>query len=554
MLTHLSVRNFTLVDALELELNRGMTAITGETGAGKSILLDALGLTLGGRADADRVRAGRERADICATFEVSGIPRAHQWLEQHDLANGSECLLRRVVTREGRSRGYINGQPVPLGQLKELGEMLIDIHSQHAHQSLLKKDTHRRLLDDYGQHQPLVRQCKTLYRAWQEAQQRFQEWRDNAEEMTARAQLLRYQVQELDALALEPNELPALEAEQRQLAGADTLLHNSQLAAQICEAEDGGLLTSLYQALHLLQSLSDKPTALTTAEELLLSAQIQIQEAQGEINRCIDNFDMDPQRLILLEERLSSCYDIARKHRVAPETLPELHQQLAEELAQLDGGEGQLDELEAHANACHTAYMSCAEQLSAKRHKTAKQLQQAVNAQLHSLAMKSANFAIALHSDAEHCSPHGLDDIEFLISTNPGQQPKALGKVASGGELSRVSLAIQVVTAQSSTTPTLVFDEVDVGIGGATADVVGDLLRQLGSQGQVLCVTHLPQVASKGHHHLQVHKETDQTSAQTALLKLEGDDKILEIARMMGGAQLTQQTIAHAREMLVMAS
>jgi DNA repair protein RecN (Recombination protein N) len=553
MLTHLSVRNFTLVDALELELGRGMTAITGETGAGKSILLDALGLTLGDRADPDRVRHGRERADICATFDISDIPRARQWLSSHDLAHEGDCLLRRVVTREGRSRGYINGQPVPLAQLKELGEMLIDIHSQHAHQSLLKKDTHRRLLDDYGQHQQLVQCCKAQYREWQEAHKRFTEWRDNAAEITARAQLLRYQVQELDALALEANELVELEAEQRQLASADTLLHNSQQAALICDDEDSGLLTTLGKALQLLQQLGDKPTALSSAEELLLSAQIQIQEAQSDINHYLDSFEMDPERLQFIEDRLSSCYDIARKHRVTPDALLDLHQQLADELQQLDGGEDQLDLLEANAKAAHSAYMSNAEKLSRLRHKAAKKLQQAINQQLHGLAMKSANVTIALHSGAEHASPHGLDDIEFLISTNPGQSPKALAKVASGGELSRVSLAIQVVTAQSSTTPTLVFDEVDVGIGGATADVVGDLLRSLGQQGQVLCVTHLPQVASKGHHHLQVHKETDQSSAQTALIKLDGDDKIMEIARMMGGAQLTQQTIAHAREMLVMA-
>ncbi|GAB3097717.1 DNA repair protein RecN [Aestuariicella hydrocarbonica] len=553
MLTHLSVQNFTLVDLLELELHRGMTAITGETGAGKSILLDALSLTLGDRADPDRVRAGRERADICATFDVSNIPRARQWLDQHDLDSETDCLLRRVVTREGRSRGYINGQPVPLAQLKELGEMLIDIHSQHAHQSLLKKETHRRLLDDYANHQALVQECKVRYREWQTAQKRFQEWRDNAEEITARAQLLRYQVQELDALDLTENELDDMEAEQRQLASADTLLHNSQLVTQICDNEESGLLTTLNKALHLLQALSDKPAALNSAEELLLSAQIQIQEAQSEISHHIDSFEMDPQRLSYIEDRLSSCYEIARKHRISPADLLQLHKDLATELEELGDSDGQLDELEALARACEDAYLSCANTLSSQRLKAAKQLQKAINLQLHDLAMKSAHLAITVDSNPAHSSPHGLDDIEFLISTNPGQTPKALAKVASGGELSRVSLAIQVVTAQSSTIPTLVFDEVDVGIGGATADVVGDLLRKLGQQGQVLCVTHLPQVASKGHQHLQVHKETDKQSAQTALINLNGDDKIMEIARMMGGAQMTKQTIAHAREMLEMA-
>lgn len=554
MLTHLSVQNFTLVDLLELEVHSGMTTITGETGAGKSILLDALGLTLGDRAEADRVRQGRERAEICATFDISSIPQARRWLDEHDLDSDAECLLRRVVTREGRSRGYINGQPAPLGQLKELGEMLIDIHSQHAHQSLLKKDTHRRLIDDYANHQALASKTREHYKVWQESLQRYQDWRDNAEEITARAQLLRYQVQELNALNLESGEIERLESEQRQLAGAESILQSSQTVAQICEDDEAGILTSLHRALHLLHGLNDKPEALSITEELLQSAQIQIQEAQQELNHHIDSFEMDPQRLMQIEERLTSCYNIARKHRITPDELIELHRALSEELEQLGGDEDQLDTLEAQTAELKQQFMASAEKLSKQRHKAAKQLQTAINRQLHELAMPNAKLALAVNSAPELASPTGIDDIDFLISTNPGQAPKALAKVASGGELSRVSLAIQVVTARSTTTPTLVFDEVDVGIGGATADVVGDLLRKLGEQGQVLCVTHLPQVASKGHQHLLVHKEADKRSAQSTLTALEGDQKIMEIARMMGGTQMTKQTIAHAREMLEMAS
>ncbi len=554
MLTHLSVQNFTLVDLLELEVHSGMTTITGETGAGKSILLDALGLTLGDRAEADRVRQGRERAEICATFDISSIPLARRWLDEHDLDSDTECLLRRVVTREGRSRGYINGQPAPLGQLKELGEMLIDIHSQHAHQSLLKKDTHRRLIDDYANHQALASKTREHFKAWQESQQRYQDWRDNAEEITARAQLLRYQVQELDALGLESGEIEQLESEQRQLASAESILQSSQTVAQICEDDEAGILTSLHRALHLLHGLNDKPDALSVTEELLQSAQIQIQEAQQELNHHIDSFEMDPQRLMQIEERLTSCYNIARKHRITPEELIELHTSLSDELEQLGGDEDQLDTLEAQTLELKQQFMKSAEKLSKQRHKAAKQLQTAINQQLHDLAMPNAKLALTVNTAPELASIHGIDDIDFLISTNPGQAPKALAKVASGGELSRVSLAIQVVTARSTTTPTLVFDEVDVGIGGATADVVGDLLRKLGEQGQVLCVTHLPQVASKGHQHLLVHKETDKRSAQSTLTELKGDKKIMEIARMMGGAQMTKQTIAHAREMLEMAS
>ncbi len=554
MLTHLSVQNFTLVDLLELEVHSGMTTITGETGAGKSILLDALGLALGDRAEADRVRQGRERAEICATFDISSIPRARQWLDEHDLDSDAECLLRRVVTREGRSRGYINGQPAPLGQLKELGEMLIDIHSQHAHQSLLKKDTHRRLIDDFANHQGLAAETRRLYKQWQECLLRYQQWRDNAEEITARTQLLRYQVQELDALGLESGEIERLETEQRHLASAESILQSSQTVAQICEDDEAGILSSLHKALHLLHGLNEKPEALSITEELLQSAQIQIQEAQQELNHHIDSFEMDPQRLMQIEERLTSCYNIARKHRITPDELAQLHSSLNEELEQLGGDEDQLDTLEAQTLELKQHFMKNAEKLSKQRHKAAKQLQAAINKQLHELAMPNASLTLAVNSSAELASPHGIDDIDFLISTNPGQTPKALGKVASGGELSRVSLAIQVVTARSTTTPTLVFDEVDVGIGGATADVVGDLLRELGEQGQVLCVTHLPQVASKGHQHLLVHKEADKKSAQSTLTELKDDNKIMEIARMMGGAQMTKQTIAHAREMLEMAS
>ncbi|MYM64508.1 DNA repair protein RecN [Pseudomaricurvus sp. HS19] len=553
MLTHLSVQNFTLVDLLELELQQGMTVITGETGAGKSILLDALGLTLGDRAESDRVRQGRERADICATFNVSDIPAAQAWLDRHDLDSGEECLLRRVVTRDGRSRGYINGQPVPLAQLKELGEKLIDIHGQHAHQSLLRKDNHRHLLDDYAAHPQLLQTTRERYQVWQKAQQAFEQWRDNAEEITARTQLLRYQLDELEALALEPGELEKLEQEQRELASAETILQAGQGVVQMCEDDEAGLTSAISRALQQLHRLRDKPDALQIAEDLLQSAQIQIQEAQHELTLYIDSFEMDPQRLAWIDERLGSCYDIARKHRIDTGELLALQQSLTEELQQLGGDEQQLDQLEEAARQARASYLESAEKLSGKRRLAAERLQKAINNQLQALAMKNAVLAISLQSNAGQPGSHGIDDIEFLISTNPGQKPKALAKVASGGELSRISLAIQVVTAQSSTTPTLVFDEVDVGIGGATADVVGELLRTLGEQGQVLCVTHLPQVASKGHQHLQVRKESDQASAQSTLTALEGDEKIMEIARMMGGLQMTKQTIAHAREMLELA-
>lgn len=549
MLTHLSVSNFTLVESLELEIAPGMTAITGETGAGKSILLDALGLALGDRADPDRVRTGAERADIHASFDISTIPAAHEWLVEHDLKIDDECLLRRTVTSEGRSRAYINGHPATLQQLKGLGERLLDIHSQHAHQSLLKKDNHRRLLDEFGQLQELALQVSQAHSQWQQLQQQFTLLRDNSEEMSARFQLLSYQVEELDLLDLNEGEITELESEQKRLANADTILRNSQQLAELCTDEQYGLLEAFNKALHLLSEIPEKTGHLLETEQLLMSAQIQAQEAQRELDSHIDGFELDPERLQTVEERLSSCYEIARKHRVQPEELIELHQNLSEELQQLSGGDAKLEELELQVNNALTNYHELASKLSKKRGKAAKQLGKEINKQLQALAMKNALLEVACNTDSERTSAHGLDDIEFLISTNPGQPPRPLAKVASGGELSRVSLAIQVITARSSTIPTLVFDEVDVGIGGATGDVVGQLLRQLGNQGQVICVTHLAQVASKAHQHLQVSKESDKKSTQSTLVPLNGDSRIEEIARMMGGAKITEQSLAHAREM-----
>jgi DNA repair protein RecN (Recombination protein N) len=554
MLTHLSVHNFTLVDKLELEIDAGMTAITGETGAGKSILLGALGLTLGDRADADKVRNGKERADICATFDLSTITSAKEWLIKQELSNDSECLLRRVVTRDGRSRGYINGKPVPIAQLKELGEMLIDIHSQHAHQSLLKKTNHLHLLDNFANDPHLLDQCRKNYKLWQKQLNQFTTLKNNAAEAGARLQLLRYQVQELDELAIELGELEKLEHEQRILSSAEITLQASQQASNLCDDDDHGLLQKLSSVIQLMGNIQNKPESLTNAHELFINAQIEIQEAQHELRHYVDTFELDHDRLPIIESRLSSIYEIARKHKISAEELLNFHTQLSEELSLLDLSEDQLLELEQAAQAAFLDFFSSAEQLSKQRQDTAKILQKTINSELHNLSMKNAHIEISHtafdQNQAEKASSNGIDDIEILISTNPGQAPKSLIKVASGGELSRVSLAIQVVTAQSSSIPTLVFDEVDVGIGGATADIVGQLLRKLGNQGQVICVTHLPQVASKAHEHLEVHKDVDSSSAQSTLSKLNKNERIQEVARMMGGVNLTQQTISLAEEMI----
>ncbi len=553
MLTHLSIQNFTLVDRLDLDIRPGMTVITGETGAGKSILLGALGQTLGDKADGERVRNGATRADITATFDTSAITDAQNWLLSNDLQQAEspqECLLRRVINSDGKSKSYINGQPVTLQQLRMLGEMLIDIHSQHEHQSLLLKETHRRLLDEFaGQIEP-AKQVRLAFGEWHSRLQHYLHLRGNAAEVSARFQLLSYQVNELELLGLQAGELEKLEAEQRSLANAGDILQGSHELLALCNDDEQGLNVNLHRALHILRDMPEKSASLQAAEELLISAQIQVEEACHEIDHHIDTFNLDPARLQQVEERLTAIYDVARKHRIKAEELPELIARLSHELEQLQGSDTQLDLLAQQTANAQKAYMQLAEQLSTARRKAALSLSQQVNAQLKILAMENAQLSVSLTPLTDKASANGLEDIEFLISTNPGQTPRALAKVASGGELSRISLAIQVITAQTSATPTLVFDEVDVGIGGATADVVGKLLRQLGENGQVICVTHLAQVASKGHQHLLVSKKSTTASAESTLELLEGEEKVTEIARMLGGAKVTDQSLAHAREIL----
>jgi DNA repair protein RecN (Recombination protein N) len=368
--------------------------------------------------------------------------------------------------------------------------------------------------------------------------------------VSARFQLLSYQFNELEQLGLQAGELAKLEAEQRSLANAEEILHGSQQLTAFCGDDEQGLSVNLHRALHILRNLPEKSAALQTAEELLTSAQIQVEEAQHEIDRHIDSFNLDPTRLKLVEDRLSAIYDLARKHRIQPEELPAFIEKLSAELEQLQGGDSKLDQLAQQVEQAEKAYRQLAEQLSAKRTKAGTNLAKQVNEQLKLLAMSNANLSVSLIPLSEKPGPNGLEDVEFLISTNPGQAPRPLAKIASGGELSRISLAIQVITAKTSATPTLVFDEVDVGIGGATGDVVGQLLRQLGERGQVICVTHLAQVASKGHQHLQVVKTASKKSAESTLVELEGESKVEEIARMLGGLKITDQSLAHAREML----
>ena len=552
MLVHISVKNYAIVEHLDLELQDGMSVITGETGAGKSIMLDALSLTLGARTDSSVVRPGADKADILSSFDIAEIPEAQQWLKERDLDNDALCMLRRVITPEGRSRAYINGTPCPQADLKALGELLIDIHSQHEHQSLLKTETHRRLLDEFAGSTELTRAVQSIAQRWRNTQQQLDILSALDEEQRARRQLLSYQLEELETLALGEDELVQLEQEHKSLSNSESLLENCRHILDACSENDSGnVLSTLASLLQRAQAVTGAPQAFRQATELLSSAQIQIEEAVSEFNHFIDHFDTDPQRQQWLEQRLDAIYTLARKHRVQAEQLHALQVQLSAELAALDADDASLEHLQQAATLLREEYAVKAQALSKRRVTAAKKLSSAVMQQLHILGMPGGQFSVDLQPlGSSTPSIHGLESIEFLVSANPGQPLRSLAKVASGGELSRISLAIQVITAQTSRVPTLIFDEVDVGIGGPTAEVVGQLLRQLGESGQVLTVTHLPQVAAQGHQHLYVHKERKQKQTHTAVSVLSDLQRVEELARMLGGIDLTEESLVHARKIL----
>ena len=559
MLNQISISNFAIVDHLSLDIKPGMTAITGETGAGKSIMLDALSMALGGRADSDSIRAGSDRADITACFDLRRIPSARQWLQDWDYLDHNnaeaECILRRVITREGRSRGYINGTLVTLSELKALGELLIDIHSQHAHQSLLKKSNHTTLLDEFAGSLNLSRDVARAAQDYRQADEQLSALLSDQQDREERLQLLSYQFNELEQLHLQPGEVEQLEQEHRQQSQADATLTACHQVTQVCTSDEGdNLLQQLSFCLHRLSDLQIDHPAIINSLEMLSSAQIQVEEAVGELNHFVDHFEADPQRALEIEERLSAIFDLARKHRIQPEELLNKQQQIGEELEKVQCHDEQVAALEHAMAHLHHQHSQLARKLSAKRQGAARKLEKLVSERIAMLGMPKGKFRVELTDIPERTvAAQGLESIEFLVTTNPGQAPRPLAKVASGGELSRISLAIQVIIAQSAATPTLIFDEVDVGIGGATAEIVGSMLREVGKNGQVLCVTHQPQVASQAHQHLHVSKKVSRNASSTSILQLDGKHRVHEIARMLGGVELTTPTLNHAQEMLFQA-
>lgn len=552
MLHHISIRNYTLIPALDLDLDEGLTVVTGETGAGKSIVLDALGLALGNRADSRAIRAGAERLEVSAGFDLRDTPAAAAWLAERELDDAGECQLRRVVTRDGRSRAWINGRPATLQDIKELGDLLVDIHGQHEHHSLLARASQQRLMDEYGEHLPLLRRVAAACGAWRACHDELAALRTSSREREDRAQLLAYQLGELDELALMPNECEALEQEQRLLANAGEITHTIATVLALCEGDgDGGLLSGLRRARATMHGLGELGERADSARQLLESAHIQVDEARRELQALAERLEVDPQRLAEVEARLSAIHTAARKHRIAATALPALRDEMQRELQGLQGSDERIAALGTQEHALRAAWKALADELSTARTATAGRIALQVGEQLTFLGMENCRFSVAIRPLADpDPAPAGAEQIEFLVTTNPGAAPDALARVASGGELSRISLAIQVIIASRATTPTVIFDEVDVGIGGATADAVGKLLQTLAARIQVICVTHLPQVAARGAQHLRAMKHSDGESTAAALQHLGDEERVEELARMLGASTITRKTTAHAREML----
>ena len=554
MLTQLTINNFAIVRQLEIELAKGMSVITGETGAGKSIAIDALGLCLGQRIETSMVREGQERAEICATFFIESTNPAYQWLQAQELQdpdNPSDCILRRVINADGRSKAFINSTPVSASQLKEIGQYLIHINGQHASQLLLKNDYQLQLVDTFAHHNDLLAQMREDYRAWKNLQTQVKNFQQKVAENEAKKQLLQYQVEELDEFALRPNEYLELEEDQRRLSNSEQLTQLSQSALQLLSENEAVSIDSmLYRATQYIDELSELDPRYVSVQTMLNDALIQVQEATSEVQHFASHIEQDPMLLQEIEQRLGQALQLARKHNVKPEELVEWHQKLKAELtALLDFSESE-ERLILEEKAAFEKMQNTAKQLHESRCQAAEKLAQQVTNSIKGLAMENAEFFIEVNSDLTKVVANGADNIVFTLRSNLGQQAQPLAKVASGGELSRISLAIQVLTSDQSAIPTLIFDEVDVGISGKTASVVGKLLRQLGDKCQVLCVTHLPQVACHGHHQFNVEKFTVDDKTETKMTALSQEERVPALARLLGGSEITELALANAQEML----
>ena len=556
MLIHLDIRDLAVVASLNLSFRSGLSVLTGETGAGKSILLTALGLAVGDRADSAFIRPGAQKAEINLTFDLSDSPQAKAWLEEQELADGEECLVRRVIAADGRSRAFVNGSPLTLQSLQEFGQGLVEIHGQHAHVQLTKPTEQRRILDAAAGNGELLSQTNAIYRRWRYLTDELNRLTNHAFDREARLDLLRFQVEELeqqDIAALSYADL--VEAHVRQ-ANVDRILEVGQAELNsLYEDEAHSVSARLAHAVHALSDLSRLAPEFSETVSLLEEAQLQVKEASLQLRRELERQESDPNSLAVLEQRLSDVHRLARKHQIRPKELPVHFSNLQGELTALQGGAESTEALRLELEQVRGDYSWLAAELSNRRQSAAKRLESKISEIIRELGMPQGQFRVSVQTDVDkEPSAFGQDAVEFLVSANPGIPPRPLARVASGGELSRISLAIQVAAMEGKNVPTLIFDEVDSGIGGGIAEVVGQKLRLLGGDRQIFCVTHLPQVSVQGHHHMLVEKKTRGEATQSQVREIDGAERTAEIARMLGGVVITEQTMAHAEEMLAMAA
>ena len=545
MLRALHIRDFVIVTEADITFDAGFTVFSGETGAGKSILIDALALTLGERADSAVLREGASRAEISAVFEA---PEALvRWLTEHDLQAEHELVLRRVIDAQGRSRAYVNGSAVTLTQLREIGEYLIDIHGQHSHQSLLRADNQRELLDAHGNHQALRQSTTLAFKAWRATEKQLSLAEQDANTVAQVREQLDWKTGELARLALGPTEWAEISAEHTRLANGQSLLDGAAHTLNALDEGDAAVHHQLATAVQRISQLLRHDANLQTVHDALDSARIAVSEAVSDLNDYVSRAELDPARLSVLDNRLRAIFELARKFKTEPEDLFQFEQTLQSELAALQAS-SDIEGLRAQVLAQRAAYEIAAQALSAARTKAALDLSKLVSKAMQTLAMEGGQFSILLHS--AQAASHGQDLVEFLVAGHAGSTPRPLAKVASGGELARISLALSVIASRAARVPTLIFDEVDSGIGGAVAEVVGNLLRELGARHQVLCVTHLPQVAARGQQHFQVSKQNIKGKTQSSIALLKAPERVEEVARMLGGIKITSTTREHAKELL----
>ena len=552
MLLNLNIIDLAVVDALDLDLESGMSVLTGETGAGKSILLTALGLALGDRADSGYVRPNSKRAEVNLEFDLSKAPLVKHWLEAQELDDDGQCLVRRTISQDGRSKAYINNRPVNLQTLQALSRQLVEIHGQHAHLTLLDKDEQRLLLDGFAQNKDLLEKLNNCYQNWKQSHKTLQQLLKAGSDKAEREELLRYQLEELQQLDLDNFDYQSLADEHNKLANLGQILTVGRQQLDILyDNEQQSVTQMLGQCIHAITELSGYAGELNDIGELLTEAEIQISEAAQQLRRFLEKQEADPQQLIWLENQIGIVQDLSRKHKTSPEELPQLATQLTTELDNISHSSERIASLTIDCDQLLKQYQQLARDLSAARSQAGNELQQRISDTIKELGMPHGEFVVKVTPD-QSAEPqrNGSDLIEFLVSTNPGLPAKPLAKVASGGELSRISLAIQVTTSTDKTTPTMIFDEVDSGIGGGIAEIVGQKLRRLSKNRQVLCVTHLPQVASQAHQHLFVAKNQKAAVTSSTVRHLSNEERVAEVARMLGGVTITENTLAHAREML----